>query len=144
MNLTTGYRVVGGLIVAYGLLMFAFVFRIVATSPASWDLPGSPLEWVLVVSFLLHPIALLVGGALLYTRSPACLRAAVVALIVAGVLLLAQAAHLVVGTARDYETGPGWSEVVVVNILAGVLPAVAFAALAIATAGRLGSQLRVR
>ena len=87
--LPSGYRLVGGLSAVYAVAMGAFLALIVADPHAS--APRDAVEWLGAGTFVLSPLALLLGGVLLFTKSTATLRAASWVLAFAGLLLLVKA-----------------------------------------------------
>src|SRR5262249_42711825 len=86
-TLPVGYRVVGGISVAYAALM-GLVLVLFASAALNQSPPRGALDWLGIAAFVLSPVALFTSGCLLFARSePALRRGAWASMIAAAVLL---------------------------------------------------------
>jgi hypothetical protein len=146
MRLPTAYLVVGGLSIffALGVAKNAITIGIgilLGKSPA----PATPAEWAWAAAFILPPLPLLVGGILLFAKTPPKLSVARVALLLSSAILLLTAAFLILSIVGDFEhntrseTAGGLALAVMVAI-AG--PALIWAVVVLVTGIMLGRRLR--
>jgi hypothetical protein len=117
--LPPAYRFVGVLSAVYALVMGAFLALIIAVplTPAQMD----AVKWLAAGTFVLSPLALLLGGVLLFTKTTATLRAARWVLAFAGLLLLVKAFVVTCVIVEEYRKPDGSLILIWVPIL--VMPA---------------------
>jgi hypothetical protein len=159
-KLPAGYRVVGGISVAYGALLGLLLVTILAAAleplppgvvagPWSTSNPYWLRNWLdLIAGWVLPPVALLLSGCLLFTRGQTALRSAAWASIVTAAVLLLQAGFLSMKAAqriqleRSYPSffagdGPMWWAIPLF-----VIPPLIWAVVLFATGLRLRRRLR--
>lgn len=142
MPLPAGYRVVGGLSIAYALVMTAFLVFVAAASE-KLPAPAGVLDWLTAAAFILAPVCLLLGGCALFARSPGVLRGASAALVAAAAVLLLKAGVVTAGVVQELRAPTSSTGVLVVfNIPLVIMPASIWAVAVLVTGIALGRRLR--
>lgn len=120
--LSKGYRVAGGLSVAYAILMGAFWSFFVAAE--GWPAPQGGLDWLVVAVLALTPLSLLLGGGLLLARSPSAWRAAGPVLLASAAMLFVKAAAVTAATVQELRhPTSSTGALVALNIPLMIMPA---------------------
>jgi hypothetical protein len=87
-RLPAGYHIIGGLSIAYALVMGGCVVLWIGLAFNEYGPLSETVLWMLAGTFMLAPLPLLLGGVLLLSSKAAMLRTASWTLGIAGVLLL--------------------------------------------------------
>jgi hypothetical protein len=146
MRLPAGYLVVGGLSIFFALSLASNAIKIgIGILMGKTPAPATLVEWAMAAPFILPPLPLLVGGVLLFAKTPQKWNAARVALLLSSAIFLLAAALVVFSGVDSYQhsngsdTAGGLAMAVTVAF-AG--PALIWAAVVLVTGIKLGRRLR--
>jgi hypothetical protein len=141
-TLPVGYRVVGGISVAYAVLM-GLVLVLVASAALNQSPPRGALDWLGIAAFVLSPVALFTSGCLLFARREPALRLSAWASMIAAAVLLCKAGLVSLATVQELQHPTSSTGVLVIfNIPLIIMPASMWAVIVFATGVNLVRRIR--